>query len=57
MNIALVKAFLIFAGVWNFFDGIVSIKLEHLGHSKLSDSGRLVRSLIGVGLILIGIYL
>ena len=56
-NIMVVKGFLIFAGIWNFFDGIVSIRLEQLGHSKFSDSGRLIRSLIGVGVIIIGIYL
>ena len=52
-----IKAFLIFSGIWNVLDGIISIKLEHLGHTKLSDLGRLVRFLIGIGLILIGFYL
>ena len=53
----MIKLFLILAGIWNFFDGIISIRLVHLGHSKLSDLGRLVRTLIGAGLIIIGIYL
>jgi len=53
----LIKAFLILSGVWNLFDGIISIKLENLGHTKLSDLARLARSLIGIGLILIGFYL
>jgi hypothetical protein len=57
MDTVAVKAFLIFAGTWIFFDGIVSIRLKHLGHSKLSDLGRLIRSLIGVVLIVIGFYL
>jgi|WetSurMetagenome_2_1015567.scaffolds.fasta_scaffold624122_1 hypothetical protein len=57
MDIVMMKAFLMFAGIWNFFDGIISIRLEHLGHSKLSDLGRLIRSLIGVGLLIIGFYL
>jgi hypothetical protein len=57
MDIVVVKAFLMFAGIWNFFDGIISIRLEQLGHSKLSDLGRLIRSLIGVGLIIVGFYL
>jgi hypothetical protein len=57
MDIVAVKAFLMFAGIWNFFDGIISIRLEQLGHSKFSDSGRLARSLIGAGLIIIGFHL
>ena len=52
-----IKAFLILSGIWNLFDGIISIKLENLGHTKLSDLARLARSLIGIGLILIGLYL
>ncbi len=55
--ILMIKIFLILSGTWNFFDGIISIKLEHLGHTRLSDLGRLVRSLIGIGLILAGLSL
>jgi len=52
-----IKIFLILAGIWNLFDGIISIKLEHLGHTMLSDLGRLARSLIGLGLLFVGFYL
>jgi len=55
--VMVIKVFLILSGIWNLFDGIISIKLENLGHTKLSDSARLARSLIGIGLILIGCYL
>lgn len=56
-NIILIKTFIILSGIWNLVDGIISIKLEHLGHTKLSDLARLARSLIGVGLIVLGFYL
>ena len=55
--IIMIKFFLIFAGVWNFSDGIVSIKLKGLGHSRILDFCRAIRSLLGLGLIITGIYL
>ena len=58
MNYTLmIKIFLIFAGVWNLWDGIVSIKIKSLKHSWITDSCRVVRALLGIGLIIIGIYL
>ncbi|MCK9572449.1 MAG: hypothetical protein M0Q96_04145 [Candidatus Omnitrophica bacterium] len=53
----LVKIFLIFCGIWNLLDGIVSIKLRSLGHSWISDLCRLIRALLGLGLILAGLLI
>ncbi len=53
----IIKTFLIFAGIWNFWDGIVSIKIKSLKHSWITDSCRAVRALLGIGLIIIGVYL
>jgi len=56
-QLALIKIFLIIAGLWNAFDGAVSLRLRSLGHSAFSDACRVVRALLGVGLILAGFYL
>ena len=52
----MVKLFFMLAGIWNILDGIVSIKLRSLGHSRLSDSCRVVRVLIGFGLLLVALF-
>jgi len=52
-----IKIFLVLAGIWNLMDGIASIRLRSLGHSWISDTCRVIRYLIGIGLIFLGFYL
>lgn len=51
------KCFVIVAGFWNFFDGLVSLRVSYLGHTRLSDFCRIIRLLIGLCLILSGLFL
>jgi hypothetical protein len=51
------KIFIIIAGIWNICDGIVSIKVTYLGHTKLADFCRLIRTLFGFILVIIGILM
>ncbi|MBU1726343.1 MAG: hypothetical protein KJ880_01765 [Candidatus Omnitrophica bacterium] len=53
----MIRIFLIAAGIWNIFDGLISIELRSLGHSRLSDSCRFIRLLIGLGLIVVAFFI
>lgn len=55
--IIIIKYFIISAGVWNLLDGIVSIRVTYLGHTKLADFCRLIRTFIGLGLIIAGVFI
>lgn len=57
MSMLAFKIFIIIAGIWNICDGIISIKVAYLGHSKLADFCRLIRTLFGLGLVIVGILI
>lgn len=56
-SIIFIKYFVIGAGVWNLLDGIVSIRVTYLGHTRISDLCRLIRGLIGLCLIIAGVLI
>ena len=52
--IFMAKYFIIAAGIWNIGDGIVSLKMKSLKHTMFTDVSRAVRTLLGVGLVIVG---
>jgi hypothetical protein len=48
------KCFIIAAGIWNIVDGILSLRTKSLRHTVFWDACRLIRTLLGLGLVVFG---
>jgi hypothetical protein len=47
---------LIAFGIWNIFDGTSSLLYKGTEHTLAADAGRVVRTIIGVALIVIAVW-
>ena len=48
------KYFIIGVGIWNIADGLLSLRAKALKHALFVDTCRVLRSILGLGLVIAG---